>query len=421
MTTLNRFKAPLALAAAFVLPVLTNGCSDDPLGGAGDALCCTEFKPGATISAEIGGNAQAQVAVQAVADFAGIASAAITDLTSACRSIAQELDAPATDITAAENAGAGGKPDDAQKAQMQAMCKLAVDSIGSFKAKAGGTIKIVAQPPQCQASVSAKANCQAKCSVDGKCDIKANPPKCTGGKLEISCKGSCTAEAGASVQCTGSCEGGCTGSCTAQGGVQCAGKCNGTCKGQAQGGTGQGIQADGTCQGTCEGTCEVTPPGVQCQGSCGGSCQGSCKASATASVTCDGKCDGEFEPLRCEGGKLEGGCQVDAKCDANCDASVSARAECTPPAIAVTIQGAADVNAAAKLKAVFEANMGVVFAFQSRLKGMAQLVGTITGNADAIVDIKAACILQVASVGAKAVGDVQASVKVTGDLVATTQ
>ena len=38
----------------------------------------------------------------------------------------------------------------------------------------------------------------------------------------------------------------------------------------------------------------------------------------------DAGCDGDFEPLKCEGGELKGGCSVDAKCEANCDASVSA-------------------------------------------------------------------------------------------------
>jgi len=413
--TSKRFIGTALLLGAAIVPAV-QGCSD-----ADNPLCCTEFKAGATISAEIGGSAQAQVAVQAVADFAGIANAAITDLTAACKSMAEELDASKAELETAEAAGKGGKADDVQKAQMNAYCELALKSIATFKAKAGGTIKIVATPPKCEASVSAKANCQAKCDVSGKCDIKANPPKCTGGSLQVACKGECTAKAGASLKCEGKCSAECKGSCTAQGGVACSGKCNGTCKGSAQGGTGEGIKADGTCSGTCEGTCEVTAPGVTCTGSCNGECGGSCTGSAEASVKCDGECKADFEPLKCEGGKLEGGCQVDAKCDANCDASVSAKAECTPPAIEVQISGSADVQAAAKLKAVFEANMGVVFAFKSRLEGMATLVGTISGNASAIADIKAACIPQVAIVGAKAVADVQLAASATGKLVTATQ
>jgi modification target Cys-rich repeat protein len=203
--------------------------------------------------------------------------------------------------------------------------------------------------------------------------------------------------------------------------VQCAGKCEGNCKGAAQGGTGTGIKADGTCDGTCEGTCQVTAPGVTCTGSCKGECKGSCSGTAEASVKCDGECKADYEPLKCEGGKLEGGCQVDAKCDANCDASISAKAECTPPAVNVTFSGAASLEAAAKLKGVFEANLGVVLALEARLKGMVDLTGTITGNASAVASIKAACIPAVVASAATGVEDITASVSATGNILAATK
>lgn len=395
-----------ALMGAVVIPVSLQGCSED----GSNPLCCNEFKVGATVTADIGGSAQSKVAVQAVADFAGIASASIDDITTACRSIAQDLDAPQADRDAAE-------ANTDRQAKMKAYCSLAVKAIGTVKASAGGTLTVKAQAPKCQASVSAKANCQAQCSGGAKCDLKANPPKCTGGKLEVSCKGGCTAEAGASVKCEGKCEANCEGSCTATaGGVQCKGKCEGTCKGQAQGGTGAGIQADGTCDGTCEGTCEVTAPGVQCNGSCNGQCTGSCKAEAGASVKCDGKCDGDFEPLKCEGGKLEGGCQVEAKCDANCDASVSAKAECTPPSVVVAFSGAADIQAAGKLQATLEANLGVILAFKSRLEGMVAVTGQFSANVGAVTDIKAACIPPVIAAVGTALADVKASAEATASI-----
>jgi hypothetical protein len=406
MNTKNRFKAPLALAAALALPIFTNGCGED------NVLCCTEFEVGADIQANIGGSAQSQVAVQAVADFAGIASAAIEDITTACRGMAEDLDAPAAERQAAE-------ANDDKRKRMNAWCSLAVSAIGSFKASAGGSLTVNFQPPQCSASVSAKANCQANCSVDAACDIKANPPTCEGGKLEVSCSGSCTAEAGATLSCEGSCSGSCSGSCTAQGGVQCQGRCQGECKGSAQGGTGEGIQADGSCNGTCEGTCEVTAPGVQCEGSCNGECSGSCEASAGATVKCDGKCEGDFEPLKCTGGELKGGCEVDAKCDANCDASVSAKAECTPPAVNVAFSGAANVEAAARLKGTFEANLGVILAFTAKLEAMGKIAVGFTGNVSAVTDIKAACIPVVVAAAGRAVGDVEASASAAGSIVAT--
>src|SRR5262245_58297979 len=231
----KRFKfGPAALVAALMIPIFAEGCSDSK----DNPLCCNEFKVGATITADIGGSAQSQVAVQAVADIGGIASAAVDDLTAACRGMAGELDAPKADMETCE------KNTD-KRAKMKAYCDLAVKQIGTFKAKAGGTLTIRFEPPKCEASISAKANCQAKCSGSASCDLKANPPTCTGGKLEVACKGECTAKAGASLSCEGSCTGSCSGSCTAQGGVDCSGKCEGTCAAKA--GVGTGAQADGTC------------------------------------------------------------------------------------------------------------------------------------------------------------------------------
>jgi hypothetical protein len=392
-----------ALMGAVVIPAMLQGCSSD----ASNPLCCNEFKVGATITADIGGSAQSQVAAQAVADFGGIASAAVDDLTTACRNIAQDLDAPKADQEAAET-----KTD--KRERLNAWCGLAVKSVGSVKAKASASITVQATPPKCEASISAKGNCQAKCSVDGKCDLKANPPKCTGGSLQVACKGECTAKAGASLKCEGKCSAACKGSCQATGGVECTGKCEGTCEaGGTAGGT--GAQADGTCKGVCKGTCEVTAPGVTCTGSCTGECGGSCTGTAEASVKCDGECKADFEPLKCEGGKLEGGCQVDAKCDANCDASVSAKAECTPPSVNVVVTG--NVELAAKLQATLEANLPLVFAFKARLEGMASIAGSFSGNVSAVTDIKAACIVPLVAAVGSAVQDVQVSVKATADIV----
>ena len=180
----TRFLGPIVLAVVGLASALASpGCS-----AADNPLCCTEVKVGATIDASIGGSVQSQVAVQAVADVAGIASAAVDDLTTACRSIAQDLEATKADQDAAES-----KAD--RRAKMEAWCSLAVTAVGAAKASAGGSLTLDAAPPKCEASVSANANCQAKCSVDGKCDAKLNPPKCTGGSLQVACKGECKAKA----------------------------------------------------------------------------------------------------------------------------------------------------------------------------------------------------------------------------------
>ncbi|MFO0566573.1 MAG: hypothetical protein U0263_12970 [Polyangiaceae bacterium] len=381
------------------------GC--DKVKDAQSAVCCEEFQVGGTITADISGSAEGQVAAQAVADFAGIASAAVNDITAACRSMAQDLDTDKATQDAAE-----AKADKREK--MKAWCTAAVTAIGSFKAKAGGTLTVSVTPPKCEASISAKANCQAKCSASGQCDIKATPPTCEGGKLEVACKGECTAKAGATLSCEGECTGECTGSCTAEGGVECDGKCEGTCEASAGG---SGPQANGSCKGTCKGTCSATAPKATCTGSCKGTCSASCKGSATASVKCDGECSADYEPLKCTGGELKGGCQVEAKCDANCDASVKAKAECRPPEIAITFSGAADVQAVGKLQATLKANLGVVYAFKARLEGMATIAAQLSGNVDAVADIKAACIPAIIAAAGDAASDVTDSVQVSGSIV----
>jgi len=399
-------------AAAFAALVVTSVLACGPGTEITDNVCCTEFKVGATLDAKIASSAQGQVAAQAVADVAGIASAAVDDLTTACRSIAQDLDAPKDKADAAE------KETD-RRARLQAWCKLAVDAIGSVKASAGGTLAIEFAPPKCEASISAKANCQAKCSASGSCDIKAHPPTCTGGSLQIACKGECKAKAGAKLTCEGKCTGECKGSCTASGGVavQCNGKCEGTCSADAQG-NGSGVNAQGECAGFCKGTCtmKADAPAVSCDGSCNGECSASCTGTAQASVKCDGDCAVDYEPLSCQGGKLEGGCQVDAKCDGNCDASVKAKAQCTPPSVTIAFSGAADVQAAGKLQATLEANLPVVFAFGARLDGLKELAVQMSGNISAFADIKVACLPAIAASAASAGEDAGASFQATLDI-----
>jgi hypothetical protein len=329
----------------------------------------------------------------------------VLDVGAACRTIAQDLDAPAADQAAAE-----GQAD--ARTQMTEWCKLAVARI-TASVSASGSLTVQFTPPVCEASISAKANCQASCSAEGTCDIKANPPTCEGGKLEVACKGDCTASAGASVACEGSCEGECTGSCTAEGGVDCAGKCDGTC---AAGAGGSGIQADGTCQGTCTGTCEVTAPSATCTGSCNGSCSATCKGSATASVKCDGTCTGEFEPLKCSGGELKGGCQVEAECDANCDASVKAKAECRPPALTIAVAAGGDAQIAGKLRATLEGNLGVILAFEARATALVGIAGSLSANVSGFAEVKAACLIPMGVAAAAALADLEASVSASGSV-----
>jgi hypothetical protein len=403
-----RFSAPIALAAALAIPVFTQGCS------AVDDLCCND-----PTSFSVDGNAQLtgqfQAAAGAVADLSAVAQGSFDDVVNACRAIAIDLDADQAARDAATAAGADK--------QAEAWCNLAVAQIKG-KVTASGSAGLTFNPPKCSASISAKANCQAKCSGSASCDVQATPPTCEGGKLEVSCQGGCTAEGGVSVACEGSCEGNCEGSCSATveaPSVDCTGTCEGTCEAKAGVGTGTGAQADGTCQGSCKGTCTAKPgtAAIKCGGSCKGSCTAKCSAKAGASVKCDGKCDGKFEPLSCKGGELKGGCKVEAKCDANCEASASAKAECTPPEVSFNVKGNVEARYIASLKANLP-NLLVVF--QARGEAFVSLIGKVSGSVVASVDgdigVKGiACLNTLASGISKSGAQMTASVQASGSVV----
>src|SRR5690606_27194133 len=242
---------------------------------------------------------------QAMADLSAVGAATLADIEVACLNLATDLGASKDDIAAANAKGGTDK--------VKELCTLATAQIeGKFGAhgalSAHGELWVDFEPPGCSASVSATADCSAQCEVSAgcECDIEANPPKCEGGKLEVSCEGSCevTAES-PRISCEGSCQGSCEGSCTADVGasVKCDGKCDGTCTAGA-GADETGIQADGSCKGQCEGTCEIRAGAdIQGEGTCQGTCDATCEAApGSASAKCSGSCSGTAEPLKCEGG-----------------------------------------------------------------------------------------------------------------------
>jgi hypothetical protein len=341
----SRFLPGVIVAAAVALVAGTNGCSSsNPLSSAQSALCCSAFQPGTdmtTANFGVDASIQGQMAAfaNATGDLSAVAGTAMADVTGACRNIAVDLGNDPND------AGANGKTG---TDLLNFWCGAATTKIkATISASVSGSLTLNIVPPECDVSVTATANCQASCDVSGKCDIKANPPTCTGGQVELSCTGSCTGSASAQIDCSGSCSGNCTGSCEAQGGVECTGKCDGTCTASA---TGSGAQADGTCKGTCKGTCSVTAPSAKCSGSCSGKCDATCAPpTGQATVNCSAGCSGSATPISCKGGKLTGGCQVDASCQANCNASAQAKASCTPPSVSITgnITAGADVQFAA--------------------------------------------------------------------------
>lgn len=353
MKSKSRLKPFTALAlCAITVPLLASACnSDDPLGSVTDGLCCKNFVVGADLSGQdfgLKGQVKGQFVAlaQASGDLSAVATGALTDVAVACESIARDVGASDDDINTIDSMT--GDP----AAKTKAWCDLATATVkASFSAtgKFKATIGVDFQPPKCSASVSAQANCEAGCTVDGSCTADAMVT-CEGGKLPtVECTGSCAATVDVpSVSCTGSCTGECTGGCTgtADLAVDCEGKCDGTCTVDGTAASGSGVQADGTCKGKCDGTCTASAnAAVQCKGTCGGECKGTCKASGgSAKFECNGKCDVTAgTPPKCEG-SAELDCDVSAECKANCSASVKAKAECTPPKVAVVLKTSADLD-----------------------------------------------------------------------------
>lgn len=388
------------------LAMFTNGCSD---------LCCTDFQVGADLSNvdwEIEGEAGAQFAVlaQASADLSGAVSAALNDVTIACRNIAQDLGATNEELDGVDSKEANEK--------VKAACELAAGKVKG-QLGAGVTLKVDFQAPKCEASFKAKADCQAKCSGGAKCDVEAEPPKCEGGTMQFSCEGGCKGEVNAAIDCKGSCDVAVEGKCTYEGGVDCQGKCDGTCSAKA--GVGDGIQGDGSCKGECKGTCEVVAPKAECKGSFEGKCEGSCTATASAKVECSAGCQGKAEPLKCEGGTLKGGCKVEAKCDANCDASVSAKASCTPPSLNIKASGNVSANVDAVI-ATLKVNLpNIIVVWKARGQAFVDLVGTVSGSASGAVSgdlgVKGtACLIPIVDALASSVGGIEATLSASASI-----
>jgi hypothetical protein len=311
-----------------------------------------------------------KAALAASANLQNIAVDIEGEVVAACSGLAKDLGASDDDLKPAED-GPGKKAD--------AACNVASKLIGEFKAKAKGRVVVDAKPPKCEASMEASVDCAAKCDATVKPgEVKAT---CEGGEIsgqcDAKCEGKCTVEAGAA--CEGSCSGSCQGECTAE----ISGKCDGDCEGKCD-----GKNAKGKCAGTCEGKCKGKVD-AQCGGTCKGSCSASCemKAAGECKGSCSGKCSVEMKAPKCSGTVKPP--EVSAECKANCDAEVNGKAECTPPQVMVTVEGAVDVDAAMKLKGALTAHLPALLkvsvGMKDKLEGISGSVQAAAEGAQAAV------------------------------------
>ncbi len=346
------------------LPGLPGSCPVDVTGD-----------PSAIMSANLGlkGEMEGKVkaALAAGASLKALATEVEADVAGACGQLAKDLGASDEDVAPKEE-GPGKKA--------EAACQAAVKFLGEVKAKANisGGIKLDIVPPKCSASMNAMAECAGSC--DATIEPGSAKVECEGGEIsgscEGKCEGSCQIEAGA--QCEGTCGGKCEGTCEAG----FSGSCDGTCEGKCD-----GKDTKGACKGTCDGKCEGGGKG-SCSGTCKGTCSASCeaKASGSCSGTCSGSCDVEMKAPKCSGEIKPP--EMSAECKASCDAQVSGKLECTPASVNLKMSGAADMEAATKLKAAIEANLPGILKVTLGMKG--RIEGAIDNVKASIEGVKAA-------------------------------
>jgi hypothetical protein len=393
----HRVGGALIAAALLASPLLMDcgpkgmkgvpGADKIPGGGALPGSCPANIADAnALMAANFGlqGELEGKVkaALAAGADLQQIAGDVEAEVTTACSTLAKDLGATDADVQAKEQ-GPGKKA--------EAACGAAAKFINDFKAKAKGNLKVEVKPPRCSASMDVVADCAAKCDAN----VKPGSAKveCEGGKISGECSGKCDGECDvqAGAKCDGSCSGECSGECSAD----ISGKCDGTCEGKCDGKDSKGKCA-GQCDGKCKGNAKAT---------CGGTCKGTCSASCTMQAhgeckgECSGKCDVEMKAPKCSGEVKPP--QVSAECKAHCNAKANAKLECHPASVLAKLDGAADMQAATKLKAVLDKDLPAILKVSMGMKGKLENV---------VSDVKAS--LEGAEAAVKGGGD--AALKVGG-------
>jgi hypothetical protein len=307
-----------------------------------------------------------KAALAAGANLQKISADLEAEVATACGTLAKDLGADDAALQPKEE-GPGKKA--------EAACAAAAKLVGDFKAKAKGNLKVDVKPPVCSTSMNVVAECA------GKCDAKVKPGEakveCEGGKISGECSGKCEGEC--TVQAGAKCEGTCSGECNGECSAEISGKCDGDCQGKCD-----GKDSKGKCAGTCDGKCKGTA-NASCSGTCKGSCSASCTATAKGKCEgeCSGKCDVEMKAPKCSGNVKPP--EMSAECKANCDAEANAKLECRPASVAVKIDGAADAQAAAKLKAVLAKDLPAILKVTMGMKGKVEgVVGNVKASLEGV-------------------------------------
>jgi hypothetical protein len=330
-----------------------------------ESVIAFDFASNFKVEADVG--AKLKAATAAAIDIKGLSAQIDADLKASCGGIAHDL-------------GMGQDFKDGTTA-----CEAAKKAIEATRAKLGANVKVALamKPPRCHVNLDIYADCAGHCDASvsgGKAKVECQPGKLSG-RCDASCEGSCDVEAGAK------CEGTCSGTCDAD----MKGTCSGTCEGKCDGKDAKGA----TCTGTCEGKCQ----GGQVHAECKGKCQGDCKlkASAKCEGTCTGHCSTEFKAPKCSGEVTPP--KISADCKAHCDANASAKADCTPAQVSVSITGGVDLKAAEPLKLTLQKNLPLVLKVAV---GMGERAGAAAAEVHSVVEGAVSAVSAISAKGGAA-------------------
>ncbi len=343
---LPRFTARHGVTLSLVALLPLVGCVADTGGSTGELVCDEDY--GTSEEAR-----HVEAFLRATADLEAAAADIEVDLRAVCEDMGAELGMSDAEIYA----GAAARDDvESIRVACQNVDAALSAELDAIRAEAGVTFVLDVEPPRCDVSVEAYADCVAECEAE------VDP-----GSIEVTCEGG---------EIRGMCSAMCTGSCAVD--------VNATCEGR--------------CEGACDGTCSARGDDGSCAGSCDGTCRGQCVVESSASCTgeCRGSCSVEMTAPRCTGETRAPSASIE--CQTHCESRVSAMATCTRGEVSLAIDGGLDADLRARADRVIAAMQAGASAMLE-LRARARIA---QASVTALVDASAGAASDALSLGAGA-------------------
>lgn len=349
----------MGAAALLVSAGATVGCQGGAFGGLSNA--CPAMRGSAdplqmNFSANAKANAKIKTFVSAAKDLRDVSLQMEAHATEACMRMGADLGLSPQEMSPRQG-------QDKEGARAQAACGALSARMDAIL-RQGIQVRVSVAPPQCQANLQAKAQCEGTCSA------QIDP-----GQIVAQCE---------PARLSGYCQGTCTGRC------------------------------DGNCNGQCNGQCTQVNAQGQCVGQCNGTCSGSCDA------TCHASCQGQWQAPQCEG--MVQPPSADAECNASCSAKANFRASCSPAQVNVQVypQNPMALALATTLQANLPQLIHAEFTLGKRLLNDVQVVVRVGAQLPKVIGnagLEAlACVSAAASASVQASARINVSVKASASV-----